>query len=115
MSYNVGDKIKLSEAFQFHRERKYDNAWKNFSELKEKSKHIAYDAKFMMVYYLLFEHRKEQDNYHLIIWDNNNFAKDIKEKSKPFYKNDVITILVYKSSLENKVIDALEDLIKQYS
>ncbi|CAG8579050.1 12569_t:CDS:2, partial [Gigaspora rosea] len=49
MSYNVGDNIKLSEAFQFHHECKYSNAWESFSELEEKSNHVAYEAKFMMV------------------------------------------------------------------
>ncbi|CAG8509647.1 9563_t:CDS:2, partial [Racocetra persica] len=34
----------------------------SFSELEEKSNYIAYEAKFMIVYYLLFKHPKEQDN-----------------------------------------------------
>ncbi|CAG8795132.1 25665_t:CDS:2, partial [Gigaspora margarita] len=35
-------------AFQFHHERKYNNAWESFSELEEKYNHVAYEAKFMM-------------------------------------------------------------------
>ncbi|KAF0536922.1 hypothetical protein F8M41_008764 [Gigaspora margarita] len=81
MSYNVGDNIKLSEAFQFHNERKYNNAWESFSELEEKSNHIAYEAKFMMVYYLLFKRPKEQDNKFIL-----KLFNDVQQQYQKFYK-----------------------------
>ncbi|KAF0366331.1 hypothetical protein F8M41_013633 [Gigaspora margarita] len=82
MSYNIGDNIKLSEAFQFHHERKYNNAWESFSELEEKSNHVAYEAKFMMVYYLLFKHPKEQDNKFILklINDVQQYTEKFKNK-----------------------------------
>ncbi|KAF0513852.1 hypothetical protein F8M41_017713 [Gigaspora margarita] len=80
MSYNIGDNIKFSEAFQFHYECKYNNAWKSFSELEEKSNHVAYKAKFMMIYYLLFKHPKEQDNKFILklINDVQQYVKNFK-------------------------------------